>query len=183
MCCLWENYFGDCMYKERLKLLRESKNLTQNDVAQIISLSKSLYCNYETEYAIMPLKHLNTLCNFFNVSLDYIFNFNDGLFYKNYHQDINLKKSKLRLKEFRSESKLTQTKLAEVLHTTQSVIAGFEKGRNLIATPFLYEICKKYNVSADYLLGKIDDVNIWNKIFYLYIFYVTIKLAGCYGAI
>lgn len=25
-----------------------------------------------------------------------------------------------------------------------------------IATPFLYTICKEYNVSADYLLGKIN---------------------------
>ena len=48
-----------------------------------------------------------------------------------------------RLKEFRKENKLTQKKLASILNTTFSNIAFYEKGRNLIATPFLYEICKK----------------------------------------
>ena len=61
-----------------------------------------------------------------------------------------------RLKELRKEFKLTQDKLAKLLETTQSVVCGFEKGRNLIATPFLYTICHKYHVSADYLLGRID---------------------------
>ena len=32
-----------------------------------------------------------------------------------------------------------------------------EKGKYLISIPFLYTICKKYNISADYLLGKIDN--------------------------
>ena len=33
----------------------------------------------------------------------------------------------------------------------------YEKGKTLILTSFLYTICKKYNISADYLLGKIDE--------------------------
>ena len=33
----------------------------------------------------------------------------------------------------------------------------------LIATPFLYTICKKYNISADYLLGKIDNPKYLNS--------------------
>ena len=65
---------------------------------------------------------------------------------------------------FRKSQKLTQVKLASILNTVQPVIANYEKGKNLIATPFLYTICKKYNISADYLLGKIDEpINISNK--------------------
>ena len=30
--------------------------------------------------------------------------------------------------------------------------------KNIIATPFFYAICKKYEASADYLLGKIDYI-------------------------
>ena len=72
---------------------------------------------------------------------------------------LNIVKYKMgeRLKEFRKNNKLTQSKLAVILNTTQSVIADYERGRYLIATPFLYTICKKYNISADYLLGKIDN--------------------------
>ena len=78
---------------------------------------------------------------------------------KNYEVNNNvIDKAKIgeRLKNIRKENKLTQVKLATELNTSQSVIAEYEKGKNLIATPFLYTICKKYHVSADYLLGKID---------------------------
>ena len=57
----------------------------------------------------------------------------------------------------RNKNKLTQSKLAEILNTNQSVIANYERGRTPVATPFLYTICKKYNISADYLLGKTDS--------------------------
>ena len=36
-------------------------------------------------------------------------------------------------------------------------ITEYERGTNIIATPFLYEICKTYLISADYLLGKTDS--------------------------
>ena len=52
---------------------------------------------------------------------------------------------------------MTQKKLALILNTTYSNIAFYEKGRNFIATPFLYQICHKYHISADYLLGKINE--------------------------
>ena len=48
-------------------------------------------------------------------------------------------------------------KVAKELNTTGTVICGYESGRRIIATPFLYQICHKYHVSADYLLGRIDE--------------------------
>ena len=65
------------MYKEKLKYLREEKEITQEVIANYIGIHKGLYSQYETEYAIIPLKHLITICNYFKVSLDYIFNFNE----------------------------------------------------------------------------------------------------------
>ena len=62
-----------------------------------------------------------------------------------------------RLKDFRKENKITQKKLAQELNTSQSTIADYERGKNMIPTPFLYTICKKYNISADYLLGRINN--------------------------
>ena len=58
--------------------------------------------------------------------------------------------------EFTNNPNNEQIELANYLNTTQSVIADYERGRYLISTPFLYTICKKYNISADYLLGRID---------------------------
>ncbi len=145
------------MYGEKLKELRESKNLKQSDLAKLIGIDRAGYGQYEREYVIIPIKHLSTLCDFFNISIDYIFSYNSVKNYKNSSKNLDKNFSGIRIKEFRKENKLTQEKLAKILNTVQPVIAKYEKGINLIATPFLYTICDKYHISADYLLGKIDN--------------------------
>ena len=106
---------------------------------------------------VPPIKHLNTLCNYFNVSFDYMFNLMSKLNHKDKKEEIDSLKVGMRLKEFRKDHKLTQEKLASELNMARSALANYERGRNIIATPFLYTICMKYKISADYLLGKIDN--------------------------
>ena len=146
------------MYSNKLKELRESNDLSQIQIAQILNVDNSVYAKYEKEYEIIPLKYLNTLCTYFNVSIDYLFDFNKDKQYKGkintFINEIEIGK---RLKEFRKDNKLTQLKLAKLLNTVQPVITNYENGKHLIATPFLYTICKEYHISADYLLGKIDN--------------------------
>ena len=145
------------MYNNRLLELRESNNLKQCNLAELLNIRDNAYGQYEREYVIIPIKHLNTLCNYFNVSLDYIFSFTNIKQYTDSINEIdNILMSK-RLKEFRKENKLTQVKLATILNIGNGTLAGYETGKFIISTPFLYTICKKYGVSADYLLGKIDS--------------------------
>lgn len=141
---------------EQLKELRESKKLKIYDISLLLGMEKDTYGKYERENVTIPIKHLITVCDFFEVSIDYIFN-NSKI--KNYQQvkpSVNIILAGNRLKEFRKDNKLTQEKLANLLNTNKSVVCNYEKGRHLIATPFLYTICKKYHISADYLLGKTD---------------------------
>ena len=145
------------MYFNRLIELREQAGFTQLEMAKKLGIDNSVYAKYEKEYEIMPVKYLNVLCNFFNVSFDYLFEFTNTFNYKNESTEIEAAIVGQRLKEFRKENKITQVKLATILNTVQPVIANYEKGKFLIATPFLYTICKKYNIPADYLLGKIDN--------------------------
>ncbi len=144
-------------YKEKLRYLRESKELTQQEVGAIIGVDRKAYSHFETEYTIIPIKHLITLCNCFNVSLDYIFNFNSLIQYSNINKNINVDISGTRLKELRKENKLTQEELANILKSDRSTLAKYEKGTNIISTSYLYEICRNFKVSADYLLGRIDE--------------------------
>lgn len=143
-------------YGDNLKKLRIEKNLTQEEIAKILNIAKQTYNHYELQENILPIKHINTISNFYNVSIDYILGLTSTPNYPNSKKEINNIEAGNRLKEFRKENKLTQVKLASILNTTFSSIAFNEKGRNLIATPFLYTICKNYSISADYLLGKID---------------------------
>lgn len=142
-------------YKIRLLELRSDLNLTQDDIAKVLKISRSTYKDYELQTSIIPIKHLVTLSGFYHVSLDYILGLTSIQQYKQTYE-IDKIKAGQRLKEFRLEYKLTQIKLANILNTTFSSIAFNEKGRNLIATPFLYTICSKYEISADYLLGIVD---------------------------
>lgn len=144
-------------YNNRLSELRSNFDLTQEDIAHILNISRSTYKDYERQISIIPIKHLVSLSEYFDVSVDYLLGFTNLKQYNNVKKVDKLEAGK-RLKEFRKEHKLTQVKLASILNTTFSSIAFNEKGRNLIATPFLYTICLKYHISADYLLAKTSDI-------------------------
>lgn len=61
------------MYLRRLRDLREDKDLKQIDIANILNIQQTVYSRYERGYQNIPLEHLLTLADFYNVSLDYIF--------------------------------------------------------------------------------------------------------------
>lgn len=143
-------------YSNKILEIRTDNNLTQKDIADLLNINRSTYKDYELQISIIPIKHLVTISEYFNISVDYIMGFTHQKQYSNV-KDVDKMKAGSRLKEFRKENNLTQIKLANILNTTFSSIAFNEKGRNLIATPFLYTICQKYHISADYLLGKIDN--------------------------
>lgn len=144
-------------YNSILIKIREEHSLSQKDIADILHIDRKTYNHYETKEKIIPIKHLVSLSEYFDVSVDYLLGFTNLKQYNNVKKVDKLEAGK-RLKEFRKEHKLTQVKLASILNTTFSSIAFNEKGRNLIATPFLYTICLKYHISADYLLAKTSDI-------------------------
>lgn len=143
-------------YGEKLKELREFNDLSQYDMAKLLNIKRSSYNQFEQQYDIIPIKRLNEVANIFDCSIDYILGLTNIKKYNNSKKEIDKELSQKRLKEMRINLGFTQDKLAKMLKTSQSVIVGFERGRNIIATPFLYEICQKYNISADYILGRID---------------------------
>ncbi len=145
------------MYTDKLKQLEYRYEYKQKDAAKKLGISASLYSSYKKEKKIMPIKHLNTLCNFYHISIDYIFSLNKKTKYNGSKEMIDKKLLSLRLKDFRKENKLTQEKLAEILNIGKGTIAEYERGNYIISTTSLYTICKNYNISADYLLGKIDN--------------------------
>ena len=59
-----------------------------------------------------------------------------------------------RIKELREEKQITQAELAEMIGMTQDSISLWEKGRRIPNTPYLISLCKIFNVTTDYLLGR-----------------------------
>lgn len=60
------------MFYQRLRDLREDKDLLQEDIAEIIKSSVRQYGLYERGKTDIPLEKALKLANFYNVSIDYI---------------------------------------------------------------------------------------------------------------
>ena len=63
----------------------------------------------------------------------------------------------LRLKKLRNRAGEKQADLAELLGVKPNQIVEMENGRKTTTFEKLTIICQHYNVSADYLLGLIDE--------------------------
>ncbi len=56
----------------RLKELREDKDLFQKDVAKYLNMSQTGYSQYETETNDIPTEILRNLADYYNTSIDYM---------------------------------------------------------------------------------------------------------------
>lgn len=57
---------------QRLRDLREDKDLNQEDIAKLLQTTKQQYSLYEIGKREIPVHHLITLADFYKVSLDYL---------------------------------------------------------------------------------------------------------------
>ena len=59
-------------YQERIRALREDHDLTQEQVAQYLGTSQTMYARYERGASELPIRHLISLCKLYRVSADEI---------------------------------------------------------------------------------------------------------------
>lgn len=59
-------------YVDIIRELREDRDLTQKDIANVLGTTQQVYSRYEKGENELPVRHLITLCRFYNVSADYI---------------------------------------------------------------------------------------------------------------
>lgn len=57
-------------YIINLRNLREDHDLTQQQIADILGTSQTMVARYERGANEMPIRHLITLCKFYNISAD-----------------------------------------------------------------------------------------------------------------
>lgn len=60
---------------KKIRTLRLQKNIPQNDLAQILGVSKSTMSNYERNYSTPDPDLLVKIADYFNVSIDYLFDY------------------------------------------------------------------------------------------------------------
>lgn len=57
---------------DRLRDLREARDLRQNEVAAALNISNKLLSSYERNISIPPADTIKKLCEFYNASADYL---------------------------------------------------------------------------------------------------------------
>ena len=62
-----------------------------------------------------------------------------------------------RIRDFREDNDLTQTKLAKIIGMSQTGYSKYETGENDIPTAILIALANFYDTSIDYLLGQTDN--------------------------
>ena len=59
-------------YVKIIRDLREDNDKIQQEVADILGTSQTMYARYERGANELPIRHLIKLCDYYNVSADYI---------------------------------------------------------------------------------------------------------------
>lgn len=65
-------------YKLRIRDLREDHDKTQQNIADILGTSQTMYACYERGASELPVRHLIRLSKYYNVSMEYIVGLTDN---------------------------------------------------------------------------------------------------------
>ena len=66
------------LYMQRLRNLREDHDLTQQQVAELLGTSQTMYARYERGASELPIRHLVTLYRYYKVSADAVLGLEGG---------------------------------------------------------------------------------------------------------
>ena len=59
-------------YRERIRNLREDRDLTQKQIAEFLHIKQNTYSQYENGHRQIPLDMLIKLARYYNTSVDYL---------------------------------------------------------------------------------------------------------------
>ena len=59
-------------YQQIIRELREDRDLSQADIAKLLNTTQQMYSRYENGTCEMPIRHLLKLCEFYDVTADYV---------------------------------------------------------------------------------------------------------------
>ena len=60
------------MYFQRLRDLREDRDLRQQDIAELLHISQTVYSRYERGFQTIPIPQVLVLADFYQTSTDYL---------------------------------------------------------------------------------------------------------------
>jgi len=64
-------------YHQRIRDIREDRDLTQGEIAEVLQTERSYYGKYERGIHPVPAEKIIALCRYYNLSADYILGLTD----------------------------------------------------------------------------------------------------------
>lgn len=68
-------------YNEKIAWIRDCKNITQKEIANYLGIKQQQYARYEKGINVMPVTHLSKICEYLDVSADYILGLRENMPY------------------------------------------------------------------------------------------------------
>ena len=136
-----------------LKYCREELEITQEELGNVLGVSRKTVTGWENNHDTMPLPKLIRFCNLYKFSTNYVTGLSKT---NNYIELEKANKSKIgnRLKTIRTKLNITQQDIADECMISQATYSGYENGKFLITTMTLFTICYNHKISMDEILKK-----------------------------
>lgn len=128
--------------KNRIKELRKSHGLSQNELAEKIGISNQAISHYETEKRHPKIETWQKFADFFDVSVPYLQGFDE-------HRPS-------RLKELRQKKHLTLEELGNAVGMLNSTLSQYENGKRNPNNEVWQKLADYFEVSVSYIKGEID---------------------------
>lgn len=144
-------------YYQRIRNIREDKDIKQYKFAELIDVKPKNYNLYENGNRSMPLDILNKVMTELNLSLDYILGLTDITKYP-HMKDINPKILANNLRKYRKKLGYTQDEMAKILNCNQQTLSEYERGNLKIPIEIVKKFAQTTNISADTLTGRCKTI-------------------------
>lgn len=146
----------------RLKDLREDKDLKQKDIAELLNIARSTYSEYEIETKEISIPRIIKLSYFYNTSADYIFYRTDVLLP---YPRVNTKylKNQNNLKSLRLQHIKTQKLVAVDLNIPLKSYIKYENAKTRLNIQLLKAFADYYKTSIDYVIGLTNEIKPYKK--------------------
>lgn len=147
-------------FSKRLKKLRQEKNLTMDNLCDDINsrypqltINKSMISRWESGEHDPTLGNVKYLSLYFNVSSDYLAGLTDDRTPAKRPLSFEDKVRAI-LVNLRTEHKLTQTELGEIVGKSKTAVASWEQGLSMPDVATLYQLAQYYRKSMDFMCGE-----------------------------
>ena len=141
------------VFSDKLQILRKQVNLTQDEFAIQIGVSRQAISKWESGTAYPDLKNLQTLCSFFSVTPNTLLNPNiEDLTPCSQSTAFDILSLSENLRRLRVSHGIAQESFAEMMNVSRQSVSNWEKGTALPKTELLIAMLDVLETDFDQLL-------------------------------